>query len=328
MASVPTVLITGACGYIGSRLVEKLLGVGIKVIAVDNLAYGQRHIPPMFLGHPNFEFHELDVRRKNYLPLLQKADVVIPLAAIVGAPVCEKNPATAKAVNSDQIYDIVSNLSPEQRLIAPNTNSGYGATDGTSEVTEEDPLSPISVYGKTKCEGESHALSHPNTVVMRLATVFGASPRMRFDLMVNDFTLRLHKIRREFLLSLSPHLVTFGIFEPHFKRNFVHVKDVTGAMLFFITHPYLSGVYNVGLPTANLTKWELAEKICDVLEMPKSVLSVAIGHDPDKRNYIVSNRKLLSEGFTFKNTLEQGIKEVATLCDYYTPGEISKLRNV
>ena len=323
MASVPTVLITGACGYIGTKLVEKLLGVGIKVIAVDNLAYGQRHIPPMFLGHPNFEFHELNVRRKNYLHLLQKADVVVPLAAIVGAPICEKNPATAKAVNSDQIYDIVSNLSPEQRLIAPNTNSGYGATDGTSEVTEEDPLNPISVYGKTKCEGEAHALSHPNTVVMRLATVFGASPRMRFDLMVNDFVLRLHKIR-----SLLPvEYGNFGIFEPHFKRNFVHVKDVTGAMLFFITHPYLNGVYNVGLPTANLTKMELAERVCDVLEMPRGVLSVAEGNDPDKRNYIVSNRKLLSEGFTFKNTLEQGIKEVAALCDYYTPGEISKLRN-
>ncbi len=293
------VLVTGGAGYIGSILVEHLLKEGFKVTVLDNLMFGQRpHFH--FCANPDYEFVFGDVRDERILKnLVAKHDIIIPLAALVGAPLCDRDPWLAKAVNFEAIKLINSLRSSTQIMIYPMTNSGYGTKSGEVFCTEETPLEPISLYGQTKVDGEKEVLSKDNSVSFRLATVFGMSPRMRIDLLVNYFTYQAVKEG------------TLVIFEKDFKRNFVHIRDVADAMIFAIKNiEKMSGEpYNLGLDSANMSKEELAYKIKE--QVPSLYIHFAeIGSDPDKRNYIVSNQKLREAGFEAKRSIEAGIAEL------------------
>lgn len=326
------IVVTGCSGYIGSVLVGMLLRKGYRVLGIDNFFHQNVHGIVPYLGDSNFKFLQGDVQDEHVAETIARvADVVIPLAALVGAPLCEKDEhhvRWANSTNSWAISNVVGKLSRNQRVIYPNTNSGYGQTDGESEVTESDPLSPISVYGQTKCEGEESVLSHENGVSMRLATVFGVSPRMRFDLMVNDFTLKLHQIRSTLRSPMRNTYVPLCIFEPQFKRNFVHVHDVCRAFLHMIERWDLTGAYNLGHPKANLTKMQLALAICEALELPSDVVQVGDGVDPDKRNYIVSNERILNTGFIFARDLQDGVLEIANYLDSCPASATATMRNV
>jgi nucleoside-diphosphate-sugar epimerase len=297
------VLITGGAGYLGSILCETLLAAGHSVTVLDNLMYGQ-HSLFHFCAHPRFDFVRGDARDEGALkPLIAKADALIPLAAIVGAPACDRDPALARAVNLDAIVLLDKLRSPRQLVVYPTTNSGYGTQTGEVYCTEETPLEPISLYGRTKSDAETALLQRPNVVTLRLATVFGMSPRMRFDLLVNDF---VHKA------------VTDGyivIFEKDFKRNFIHIRDVADAFRHCLANgERMSGrCYNAGLDEANLSKEELAEAIR--AQVPRFYIHYsAIGSDPDKRNYIVSNARLRAAGFAAQRGLEDGIRELIVGC--------------
>jgi nucleoside-diphosphate-sugar epimerase len=327
------VLVTGCAGYIGSTLVGHLLRAGHHVVGVDNLMYGNGAALLPYLGHPVFEFYRADVRHGWMDWLVSEADAVIPLAAIVGAPRCDRQPRDAEDVNWKAVRRLAVNMRPGQRLLYPNTNSGYGETDGGRMVTEDDPLAPISVYGRTKCAAESAVLHHPNSAVLRLATVFGASPRMRMDLMVNDFAGKVwaEQLTRSTMPGFgsgSRRGPALTVFEPHFKRNFVGVQDVARAFLHLLEHPDLHGVYNLGLPTANLTKLQLAHAVCGALCVdPTSMVAVGEGTDPDRRNYLVSNDKILSTGFTFTHDLTDGVREVAQVVETHGAAQLAAMRN-
>lgn len=327
----PTVLLTGCAGYIGSVLIGHLLKANCHVIGVDNLMYGNGQALLGYVGHKDFEFHLTDVRDSESVSrLATRCDVVIPLAALVGAPLCETDKSVAADINFLAVAKLVGTLSGKQLIVLPNTNSGYGQTDGTSFVNEEDELVPISVYGYTKCAAERSVLDHPNGISFRLATVFGASPRMRLDLMVNDFTYQLCHIKRERTEKrwLTAHAMPkLKIFEPHFKRNFVGVQDVCRAFVHMLTYTGPRGAFNLGLPTANLTKMELAHKICDVIGLSREAVIAGDGRDPDQRNYLVSNDKVLRTGFEFKHSLEDGIREVATIAGMITAEQAQTMRN-
>jgi nucleoside-diphosphate-sugar epimerase len=288
-------------------------------MGVDNLMFGdfQKAALMPLLFNKNFHFYQGDVRHTTQLRfLVSKADVVIPLAAWVGAPICSRDPVQATEVNFGAIASLVHDMSKQQRLIYPNTNSGYGETDGTKFCTEEDPLNPISIYGISKCDAEKVVLEHPNSVAFRLATVFGGSPRMRFDLMVNDFTEKLCRGG------------TLEVFDPDFKRNFVGVKDVARAFSFAVFNHELAGVYNLGYPHANLTKIELAYQIAATLGLGREAVVVGSGYDPDRRNYLVSSDKIRKEGFEFEHTLERGITEVSNVCSLFSEKHTRCMRNV
>jgi nucleoside-diphosphate-sugar epimerase len=295
------VLVTGGLGYIGSVLCEQLLAAGHRVTALDNLSFGTGQQGVFHLcANPDFDFVQGDVRDKACMrPALRSADVVVHLAAIVGAPACDRDPLLATSVNLESVRLLNRLRSPNQLVVYPNTNSGYGATSGKAFCTEESPLEPISLYGRTKVEAEHVLLSEGRTVAFRLATVFGMSPRMRLDLLVNHFVYAA---------------VTDGtlvLFEKEFKRNFVHVRDVADAMLHTIDNAdAMSGsVYNLGLDSANLSKEELALTVKK--HVPKLYIHFApIGQDPDKRNYVVSSARLREAGFTAKRSLDDGIREL------------------
>jgi nucleoside-diphosphate-sugar epimerase len=295
------VLVTGGLGYIGSIVCEHLLDAGFEVTAVDNLLYGT---PEQGLYHlcanRSFDFLEGDVRNEELMrAALRQADVIVHLAAIVGAPGCEKDPLLTRSVNLDSVRLLDRLRSRQQLVIYPNTNSGYGATTGATHCTEDSPLEPISLYGQTKVEAEKVLLASGNTVALRLATVFGMSPRLRLDLLVNHF---VHAACREGYLV---------IFEKDFKRNFVHVRDVADCMLHVIAHAdRMAGrAYNLGLDSANLSKEELALKVKQYV--PSFYIHFApIGQDPDKRNYVVSNERLRKAGFVARRTLDEGIQEL------------------
>lgn len=295
------VLVTGGLGYLGSILCEHLLDAGFRVKALDNLMYGVGQQGLFHLcARPAFDFVQGDVREEAVLrSALQDADVIIHLAAVVGAAACDRDPHLATTVNLGSVRLLNRLRSPRQLVIYPNTNSGYGTTDGAALCTEDTPLQPISLYGRTKVEAEKHLLDSPNVIALRLATVFGMSPRMRLDLLVNHFVYT----------ALTEGYIV--IFEKDFKRNYVHVRDVADCMLHAIAHaPRMVGrPYNLGLDSANLSKEELARKIQHYV--PNFYIHfAAIGQDPDKRNYIVSNQRLRNAGFEARRSLDEGIEEL------------------
>jgi nucleoside-diphosphate-sugar epimerase len=296
-------LVTGGAGYLGSVMCEHLLYQGHRVTVVDNLMYGQ-HSLFHFCANPRFDFVYGDVRDKNLMAkLVKKADVIIPLAAIVGAPACERDPQLAESVNLQAVKLLNRLRSPRQLVVIPVTNSGYGTKSSEIYCTEETPLKPISVYGKTKVQAEEEFLSSGNAISLRLATVFGMSPRMRIDLLVNHFVYA----------ALNDGYMV--IFEKDFKRNFVHIRDVADGFLYCIQHAdqMVGQAYNLGLDDANLSKKELALKIRE--KVPTFYIHFSeIGSDPDKRNYIVSNQRLREAGFTAKRSIDEGINELIKGC--------------
>jgi nucleoside-diphosphate-sugar epimerase len=293
------ILVTGGAGYLGSILVPALLADGHKVTVLDNLMFGQSSLSHVCYDD-NFSFVRGDIRlEKTIVPLMQKADIIIPLAAYVGAPLCNKDPVGATTVNHDAILMMLKHLSPNQRLLMPTTNSAYGSGDENNFCTEDSPLRPISQYAIEKVEIEKAIMQHPNAISFRLATVFGMSPRMRIDLLVNDFTYRA--VHDRFVV----------LFEPHFKRNYVHVRDVTRAFQHGIANfDSMKGqIYNVGLSDANVSKMELCQAIAR--HVPDFIFpEAAIGKDPDQRNYIVSNAKIEATGFKTAFSLDRGIAEL------------------
>jgi nucleoside-diphosphate-sugar epimerase len=295
------ILVTGGLGYLGSIICEHLLDADFNVTALDNLMYGVGQQSLYHLcANPAFDFIQGDARDEAVMnAALRHADVVIHLAAIVGAPACDRDPALATSVNLDAVRLLSRLRSPNQLVIYPNTNSGYGTTAGESLCTENSPIRPISLYGRTKVDAERVLLDGPNTVALRLATVFGMSPRMRLDLLVNHFVHAAVK---------DGYIV---IFEKDFKRNFVHVRDVADCMLHVISHAVgMTGhAFNLGLDSANISKEELALKIKQYV--PNFYIHFApIGQDPDQRNYIVSNRRLREAGFAARRSLDDGIVEL------------------
>jgi nucleoside-diphosphate-sugar epimerase len=295
------VLITGGAGYIGSVLCQRLLEGGYDVTVLDTLAFGQT--PLLHLcADPRFHFVFGDARDESKVRnLLKNSDVIIPLAALVGAPACDRDPWLAQSLNCDAVQMICRLRSPSQLLLYPNTNSGYGTRSGALFCTEDTPLEPITLYGRTKVQAEQAILASPNSIVLRLATVFGTSPRMRIDLLVNHF---VHAA------------VTDGyivIFEKDFKRNFVHIRDVADCFVHAIEHSAaMAGrPFNLGLDTANLSKAELALKIKE--HIPSFFIHFSdVRSDPDKRNYIVSNQRLREAGFEARRPLDDGIRELQT----------------
>lgn len=308
------ILVTGGAGYLGSILVPELLKLGHNVTVLDSFIFGQNSLADVCFMD-NFNVVRGDVRNETLLKQLTKnIDIVIPLAALVGAPLCNRDEIGTLTINRDAIATLSKVLSKNQRILMPVTNSGYGIGQDGVYCTEETPLNPISTYGKTKVEAEKIILERENSISFRLATVFGMSPRMRLDLLVNDFTYR----------AFNDGFIV--IFEGHFKRNYIHIRDVTRAFIHGIENfDKMKGeAYNVGLSDANLSKLELCEKIKE--HIPKfTIMEAEIGKDPDQRNYIVSNDKIEATGFKPMYSLDMGIKE---LIKGYTIINNSKFSNV
>jgi nucleoside-diphosphate-sugar epimerase len=311
------ILITGGAGYLGSVITQRLLNEGHQVTVLDKLIFKQVSL----LNHcsnSNFNFIHGDVRNKTLLEkLCNDSDVIIPLAAIVGFPACADEPDLAHEINFVQIKDIVDFTQGKgKKILYPNTNSGYGLGTGQMECTEESPLTPISVYGTTKCGAEDLLKNNTDAIIFRLATVFGVSPRMRTDLLVNDFTYK----------AITDKYIT--VFEKTFKRNFIHIQDVASVFSFMLNNyeKYKGEVFNVGLSEANLSKQELLEKL------QSHVKDFAINYndyyeDPDKRNYIVSNVKVESTGWKPEWDLDKGIEELIMAYQMIVPRMGGEFRN-
>lgn len=293
------ILVTGGAGYLGSILVPELLKSGHKITVLDNFMFGPNSLLDCCY-YDTFKVIRGDARDKALIEkLVRDKDIVIPLAALVGVPLCERDKIGADTTNRGAIKTLTEALSREQRLILPTTNSGYGIGQKGIYCTEKTPLNPISLYGRTKVDAEKIVLDRGNGISLRLATVFGTSPRMRLDLLVNDFTYRAVKDR--FII----------VFEGHFKRNYIHIRDVARAFVHVIEKfdSIKDEPYNVGLSDANFSKLELCAKLKE--QLPDFVyLEASIGEDPDKRDYIVSNEKFEKTGFKPKYSLEMGIEEL------------------
>lgn len=293
------ILITGGAGYLGSILTPHLLSLGHQVTVVDTLIYGQAPLLES-CASADFDFVYGDVRDERVIqPLVAAADCIIPLAALVGAPACKRDAVGAKTVNRDAIALLSRLRSKQQRILFPTTNSGYGIGQDGIACTEDTPLRPISLYGTTKVDAERILLDSGEAVTFRLATVFGSSPRMRLDLLVNDFVYR----------AVNDRAVV--LFEAHFKRNYIHIRDVAGVFSHGIEkYETMKGrPYNVGLSNANLSKLELCQAIQK--RIPDFVFSESqIGEDPDKRNYIVCNRRIEGTRWKPAYSLDDGIVEL------------------
>ena len=308
------VLITGGAGYLGSVITERLLSKNVQVTIFDNLMYNQTSCS-IFSHNKNFDFIYGDVRDTETLKSLVKShDVIIPLAAIVGFPACDRDKDLATAINYTQIKNICEVLDSTQKILYPNTNSGYGIGEN-GECTEESPLNPISHYGVTKVKAEREILE-AGGISLRLATVFGSSPRMRMDLLVNEFVYK----------ALSDKYIT--IFEKNFVRNYIHIRDVADAFIFMINSydEYSGEPFNVGLSDANLSKQQLVEKIKGYV--PDFAITYSDYYqDPDKRDYIVSNEKIENTGWKPKYSLDDGIIELIKTYKILISDLSSKYRN-
>lgn len=293
------ILITGGAGYLGSIVTPHLLNKGHEVTVLDNFLFRQNSLADC-CHYESFNVVRGDCRDASILKnLLKDADIIIPLAAMVGAPLCDQDKLAAESVNHSAVKLICDLVSPDQRIIIPITNSGYGVGEEGKFCTEKTPLRPISLYGKTKVVAEKEVLSRDNSISFRLATVFGMAPRMRLDLLVNDFVYRAVNDR------------SLLIFEGHFKRNYIHVRDIARVFEHAIDNFKLmkGKPYNAGLEEANLSKLELCAKIKE--HLPEFVyIEAKVGEDPDKRDYIVSNQRLLSSGFQTEWNLDRGIREL------------------
>ena len=314
------ILITGGAGYLGSVMTKNLLDLGHEITVLDSLLFKQ--ISPLtYTNNKKYNFIYGDVRNKELLTKLVKShDVIIPLAAIVGFPACKSDPKSAWDINYNQIIDIVEVISKDQLILYPNTNSGYGVGYGIkenqTECTEESSLKPISVYGESKCASEKLLLDGTSSVCFRLATVFGSSPRMRTDLLVNEFVYK----------AMTDKYIV--VFEKHFKRNFIHIQDVANVFTHALNNydSMKSNVYNVGLSDANLNKEELLEKI--KLYVPDFAITYSdFYEDPDKRDYVVSNKKIESTGWRPNYTLDDGIQELIKSYQVLIPRMTSEFRN-
>ena len=293
------ILVTGGAGYIGSVLVPKLLSLGHEVVVLDNFMYNQSSLLDC-CHDANLTIIRGDARDKRIVTsLVKSADAILPLACLTGAPICDKDPYGAETINRDAIKMILDLRSQDQMIVFPTTNSGYGIGAEGIFCTEETPLNPVSLYGRLKVEIEQAILESGNAITLRLATAFGVSPKMRIDLLPNDFTYR----------AVNDRFVV--LFQAYFKRNYIHVRDITKAFVHSLDNfEAMKGEpYNVGLSDANLNKWELCE------EIQKQVpgfwfVEAEIGEDPDKRNYIVSNEKIESTGYLPDVSLPAGIAEL------------------
>ncbi len=293
------ILVTGGGGYIGSILVPTLLQEGHEVAVVDNFMYGQTSLLDV-CNNKNLRIVRKDARDKNIISEeMKKAEAIIPLACLTGAPLCAQFPSEAKAIIVDAVQMILDLRSKDQIILYPTTNSGYGIGEKDILCTEETPLKPISLYGRLKVEAEQNILESGNSITLRLATAFGISPRMRLDLLVNDFVYR----------AVNDKCIV--LFESHFKRNYIHVRDVAMAFTHVLKNFNVmkNQTYNVGLSDANLSKWELCEEIKKLIP-DFYFVEAKIGEDPDKRNYIVSNEKIEKNGFMPNVSLQEGIAEL------------------
>ena len=291
------VLITGGAGYLGSVLTEVLLGKGFQVTVLDNLIYKQTSVAP-FSFNKNFKFILGDVTDNSVLrPLVEAHDVIIPLAAIVGMPACKAQPELTIKINFEQVNNITKWVTKNQMVLIPNTNSQYGSS--TEIITEDSPFKPLSLYAETKCDAEKSVLDSGNGIALRLATVFGMSYRMRMDLLVNDFVYKA---------LTDGYLV---LFESHFIRNYIHIRDIANTFLFMIDNyeKCNNNAFNVGLTSANCTKLELAQTIQKYIP-GLVIVENNFKQDSDQRNYMVSNNKLESAGWIPTFTLEDGIQEL------------------
>lgn len=293
------ILVTGGAGYLGSTMVPDLLAAGYKVTVVDNFMFKQTSLNHV-CHHPAFSVVKGDIRAESTMAVLMKdADIIIPLAALVGAPLCTLDPVGASTTNHDAITLMLKLLSKQQLVLMPTTNSAYGTGDENNFCTEESPLRPISLYAKEKVAIEKELMQRENAISFRLATVFGMSPRMRIDLLVNDFTYRA--VNDRFLV----------LFEGYFKRNYIHVRDISRVFQHGIAkfETMKGQIYNVGLSDANVSKRELCEHI--QRQLPCFVfLDAPVGKDPDQRNYVVSNAKIEATGFKPSVSLDAGIAEL------------------
>lgn len=309
------ILVTGGAGYIGSILVPDLLRAGHEVTVIDSFLYNQNTL----LDVCNFKTLTVVRGDARDEALIKKhivgKDFIIPLACIVGAPACDADPVAARTINLEAVQMILRLRKPDQKIIFPNTNSGYGRMqEGVAFCDEKSPLDPVSLYGKLKVQAEHEILEARNAITLRLATVFGASPRMRMDLLINDFVYR----------AITDRAIL--IFEGHFKRNYIHVRDVAHAFMHAIEHfeAMKDEPYNVGLSDANLSKLELCAEIQK--ELPDFVFTESqIGKDPDRRNYIVSNEKIERAGFKPQIDLHNGIAELIKAYQVVRKNEFTNL---
>ena len=310
------VLLTGGAGYLGSIITNKLLNDGYAVTVLDSLEFNQLSLLP-FVKNKNFNFIYGDARNKTILKkLVESHDVIIPLAARVGFPACDADPLSATQLNYEQIVDVVEFSKGRTKILFPNTNSGYGVAEGGQVCKETSPLNPISHYGVTKVNAERFLLQNSDAICFRLATVFGPSPRMRTDLLVNEFVYK----------AITDKYIV--LFEPHFKRNYIHIEDVANVFSFMLANydTYKNEVFNVGLSDANLSKLELVNLIKKYV--PDFAISVSDYYeDPDKRDYIVSNEKIEATGWRPHYSIDDGIIELINTYRMIVPRMSSEFRN-